>query len=420
MTTELGRPTGVGRAVDGSPWRVALLGGFGGGNIGNDASLDAGIRMVRRIEADAAITCLCPRPEEVAERFNVPAHPIRAGRPAGGVFSSPIGRLLRTPYRLADVALALRMSGSFDALLVPGTGILDDYGGERPSGWPLALAGWLVAARWRGVQTGLVSIGAGPLAHPVSRRLARVIIGSANYRSFRDAGSRNFMASLGLDVGSDAVVPDIAFSIPTPVLTWSQTAPPLVVLPVMRYRGWNVTSLSTSIENRHLSVLSAFCGWLLGAGYAVRLVTADIHDHAATEQVAQAAVAANPEGARSRLTIAVTDDLTGYLRLVADATVVVASRYHAVIGALMCGKPTISLGYAAKNEELMTAVGLGAYCQGLDNVDETLLRKQFGELTAHRETLSATVTSHVAEFRARLAAEEERLRAFLRLKAPGR
>jgi polysaccharide pyruvyl transferase WcaK-like protein len=395
------------------PWRVALLGGFGGGNVGNDASLDAVIRMVRRMEPDAAVTCLCPRPEVVARRFRIPAHAIRSRRPEGRMFASPIGRLLKAPFRLGDMARALRMAGSYDALLVPGTGILDDYGGESPSGWPLTLATWLNAARIRGVRTALVSIGAGPLSHPVSRWLARVTLRSADHRSFRDAGSRDFMAGIGLDVASDDIVPDITFSMSPPVPPRTPPARPLVVVPVMKYGGWDRTQRSATIENRHLGVLRAFCSWLLREGYAVRLVTADVHDHTATTQVAQTVVATEPDAARSRLTTAVADDFEGLVRVIADATAVVASRYHGVIGALICGKPTISLGYASKNEELMGAVGLGAYCQHLDDVDEVLLRKQFVELMADRDRLSTEVASRVAEFRRRLAAEEVRLAAFL-------
>jgi polysaccharide pyruvyl transferase WcaK-like protein len=396
------------------PWRVALLGGFGGGSVGNDASLDAMIRIVRRMEPNAVVTCLCPQPDEVARRFGIPAYAMRSQRPAGGLFASPIGRLLRAPYRFGDLARALRMARSFDALLVPGTGILDDYGGERPTGWPLTLAVWLTAARMRGVRTGIVSIGAGPLAHPASRCLARVACRSADYRSYRDAGSRNFMASIGVDVAADEIVPDLVFSMQSPASSGFRTAQPLVVIAVMRYLGWHQTRRSSSIEDRHVRVLSDFCGWLLRAGYAVRLVTADGHDHTATARVAQAISNADSEAARTRLTTAVADDLNGFLRLLADATAVVSSRYHGVIGALICGKPTISLGYAARNEELMTAVGLGAYSQYVEQVDEPLLRKQFVELMADRDRLSTEVASRVAEFRRRLAAEEERLAAFLR------
>ena len=419
MTTDVGRQARPGRQVDQSRWRVALLGDFGGGNIGNDASLAAALQLVWRLEPDAAaITCFCPRPQEIADRFGIHARPIHAQRPNGGIFASPVGRALRVPYRGGDVWRALRIMGSFDALVVPGTGILDDYGGAPPSGWPLTLATWLLAARLRGVRTALLDIGVGPLEHPASRQLARVVAHTADYRSYRDAGSRNFLVSLGLDVASDAVVPDIVFSLPAPPHATVPTPPPLVVVPVMKYSGWKQTSQSKSIEDRHIDVTSRFCNWLLRTGYAVRLVIADSHDHEATARVARSITAADPDNSRSRLTTAVADDFDGYLRLVIDATAVVASRYHAVIGALMCGRPTISLGYAVKNAELMTAAGLGAYCQHLENVDEELLRSQFVGLMAHRDRLSPEVMDHVAQFGNRLAAEEHRLSAILSSASP--
>jgi polysaccharide pyruvyl transferase WcaK-like protein len=305
------------------------------------------------------------------------------------------------------------MTGSLDALLVPGTGILDDFGGEKPTGWPLTLALWFGMARMRGVRTGLVSIGAGPLAHPVSRRLARAVGVLADYRSFRDTGSRDFMISTGLDVPADEIAPDIVFSLPWSGSTEPRTGRPLVAIPVMKYHGWYAQQRTASIANRHTSALGTFCGWLLDQGYAVRLVSADVGDQPATEDVATSVTSTNPELARRWLTTAVAGDLDDLNRLLSDASVVVATRYHSVISALICGKPTISLGYAAKNDQLMAAVGLGAYCQHVERIDQDLLRRQFEDLMANQRRLEQEIGARVAEFQARLAAEEERLTACL-------
>jgi len=389
------------------PWRVGLLGGFGVGNLGNDASLDAVIRLIRRIDPDAAITCICPKPEVVSARFGIAAHTIRSPRPPGRLPRSPITRL---PQRFGDVTRALRIVGSLDALLVPGTGILDDYGGERPTGWPLTLAVWFGAARIRGARTALVSVGAGPLAHRASRRLARLVGRLADHRSFRDIGSREFMISAGLDVPADEVVPDIVFSTPSLESTEPRTDRPLVVVPVMKYRGWYAKQRSALISARHTSSLSEFCSWLLDDGYAVRLVTADEGDDPATDEVAQRIISMNPDLALQWLTKETADDLPALNRQLSDASAVVATRYHSVISALMCGKPTISIGYAAKNDQLMAEVGLGDYCQHIEQIDQALLRRQFKDLILNQRSLSLEVTARVAEFREQLSAEEERIK----------
>lgn len=414
MTADVGRRTLVGRGRRGhhGPLRVGLIGGFGVGNLGNDASLDAVIRLVRRIDPDVVVTCICPQPEVVSRRFGIAAHSIRTRRPTSKLLST---RVTRIPNRFGDAWRAQRITGSLDALLVPGTGILDDYGGEQPTGWPLSLALWFGAARLRGVRTGLVSIGAGPMAHPVSRRLARLVGGWADYRSFRDAGSRNFMISTGLDVQSTEVAPDIVFSLPWPEPTQQRQDRPLVAIPVMKYRGWYPNQQAGSIGERYTDALGAFCGWLLNEGYAVRLVTADAGDQPATEAVARSVSSTNPELVRRWLTMAVAEDFDDLNRLLSDAAVVVATRYHSVISALICGKPTLSVGYAAKNDELMAAVGLGAYCQHIEHLDQDRLRRQFTDLMAHRRQLSLEVSTRVSEFRGRLAGEEQWLAACLGL-----
>jgi polysaccharide pyruvyl transferase WcaK-like protein len=321
-----------------------------------------------------------------------------------------VGRLLKMPYRLIDFTRAVRICKSIDVLLVPGTGILDDYGGEPPKGWPLALATWFGAAKLRRTRTGLICIGAGPLAHPVSRRLARLTASLADYRSYRDPGSRDFMTQLGVDTSRDAVVPDIVFSRDAgesePA---SEVDRPLIVVPVMQYGGWNRTGDTGTIEQRHVAVLAEFACWLLQSGYRVRLVSADWHDVGTTEQVSATVKTADPSHVH-RLTTAAVSEMSQLLDNLSEATVVVATRYHSVIGALLNGKPVLSLAYAAKNDHVMETAGLGPYCQHLDSIDLELLKKQLSELAADHRELSRRIATNVARMRNRIAAEEQRLR----------
>lgn len=395
-----------------NPLRVGFLGGFGGGSTGNDASLDAALELVRRVDRNAEVVCLCANPDVARTRFGIPAESIRARRPSRGIFASPIGRILRIPFRAADVFRAVRIVRSLDALIVPGTGILDDYRGERPTGWPLTLAVWFTAARvWR-VRTALVGIGAGPLTHPVSRKFATVAVRLADYRSYRDGMSRDFVVKNLRGAEADSIIPDIAFSLPVPKVSALRTDPrPLVVVPIMQYAGWTTAAQSALIEQRHERTLSEFCGWLLREGYAVNLVIADGHDHFTTERVQQLIVGSVPDLAASWLTTSIVDDWYELARVIAPATAVVASRYHSIICALTCVTPTISLSYAPKNDEVMSAAGLSSYCQQIEDIDLLLLRRQFRELMENHGELSAAIALHVSALRTRLVAEEERLAA---------
>ena len=51
------------------------------------------------------------------------------------------------------------------------------------------------------------------------------------------------------------------------------------------------------------------------------------------------------------------------------ADVVIASRFHNLICALRLARPTVSIGYAKKNRDLMRALGLAGYCQDIEDLD---------------------------------------------------
>lgn len=391
------------------PLRVAVLGAFGVGNLGNDASLEAMIRIVTGLGPDVEVVCLCSKPDVISAGLGVRAESFRAPRSRRRFLRRVAGPL----GRVGDIARAFKWAGQIDVLIVPGTGILDDFGGEPPSGWPFTLALWIGATRLRGGRTALVSVGAGPLENAVSRRLARLIGRLANHLSVRDRGSRQFMADIGIDLASSEIVPDIVFMLPTPEAIDSRDGRPVVAVPVMKYHGWHAKQRTAAFGERQTRALGEFCCWLLDEGYAVRLITADAGDQPATDDVATTIRDARPEPAREWLDTDLARTYTELTYLLRDASVVVATRYHSVIGALACGKPTLSLGYAAKNDHLMRAVGLGDYCQSIDQIDHELLLRQFTALMAEEADVKGRLTSHVAEFRRQLADEVVRLQMLL-------
>ena len=389
------------------PMRVALLGGFGGGNIGNDASLAAGIQMLRQCGHDIVPIAFCPSPRNVEDRFGVTAEPVRVQRPGVRKFGLLLGRLIRGTYRVADVLYALRIMGSIDALIIPGTGIFEDYGSGKPYKWPLTLAAWFCSARIRGTTTALVSVGAGYTEHPVSRFLKLTACRLAHYRSFRDVGSRDAMQSMGLRTTLDPVVPDIVFSLVTENRPASLPMRQVVAVPVMNYLGWR--KKIPEIGERLTRTLSDFCTWLIDEGYEVLLISADWHDAPATDRVAQAIRSATATERHDCVRVRNVDTIEQFNALISSVTVVVASRYHAIIGALSCGRPTISLSYASKNDELMNSVGLSNFCQPIEKVDQQLLRRQFRDLVRDWNDHSARIVERVAEFRRQFLTEGERV-----------
>ena len=70
---------------------------------------------------------------------------------------------------------------------------------------------WSHLARVAGVETYLVSVGAGSISNSLNRHLMLAAPRLARSCSVRDEGSRQFMSGAGLSVSDVAVRPDVVF-----------------------------------------------------------------------------------------------------------------------------------------------------------------------------------------------------------------
>src|SRR5690349_4190757 len=267
------------RRGGGRPLAVGFFGQFGCGNLGNEGSLEAMLGVLRRELPEARLLCVAVDPDAVHRQHGIEAIPI--GSPVGG--SGPAGmprRALRSLlHRLANWQHALHHTGNLGLLLIPGTGILDDFS-TGPWGAPYALFRWCLAARLQGVRIAFVSIGAGPIRHPLSRWFMKAAARLAQYRSYRDELSRSFMRSIGFPVGSDEVYPDIAFTLPDPPAPPAAQGAGLTVgVGVMAYYGWsNDAAKGQAIYDTYIGKITQFVQWLLAEGHRVRLVTGELAD----------------------------------------------------------------------------------------------------------------------------------------------
>jgi polysaccharide pyruvyl transferase WcaK-like protein len=219
----------------------------------------------------------------------------------------------------------------------------------------------------------------------------------ADYRSYRDTGSRDFMESAGVDTKRDAMYPDLAFKLPVPQ---SDAAKPLRPAHCRR-RGDELSRLVRIREARagrfetYVAKMAKFVRTLLDGGYRVRLLTGDEEDAPAVGAIVSA-LGGTDAGRLSQEPVHSIHDVIGQ---VSGTDLVVATRFHNVVAALMAGKPVISLGYAAKNDLLLGKMGLGEFCQDVDCFDVGLLSEQFAKLAGNHEEHARTVACKVGKFR---------------------
>jgi polysaccharide pyruvyl transferase WcaK-like protein len=396
--------------------RVVFFGLFGIGNFGNDASLEAAVAASRRLLPQVPLMVVCGDPEIVGRRFEMEAISMFPSRANGRLRASRgLNRILyvlfeRIPAEPAAWLRAFRILGRGDHLVVPGTGILDDFG-TAPTSVPLALVRWCVAARLRRCRISFLSVGAGPIHNDHSRRLLTLAARLAGYRSFRDRGSRDFMTDLGLDTRDDPVTPDLAFSLakPTSGRAHAGDAALTVGVGVMNYRGW-LNRHGDDIYRVYVERMTDFVEWLLHSGYHVHLFTGDIIDGRSVRDV-HANVVQRNGNVRGRLGLDTepADSMELLLRQISNVDVVVATRFHTVIGAALCRRPVVAVGYEAKFDLLMEALGLGGYCQRIETLDVERLKRQFSDLVAEAEEATERLSLIDSAYRAALEAQYEQV-----------
>jgi polysaccharide pyruvyl transferase WcaK-like protein len=410
------REAGRAAALQAAP-RIALFGNFGTGNTGNESSLAAMIGSLRRIRPDARLTCICYAPDVVAADHGIAASPLRwqgFRHPAWALLNRV---LLRVPAEVVRIARMVGTLRRVDVMILPGTGTLDDFGTD-PFEWPFDLFKWCVAARLCGVRVGFVSVGAGPIQTPLSRWFMKAAARTARYRSYRDELSKAFMARIGLDTRGDRVFPDLVFSLDRPSCADAPEASddrPCVGVGIMSYRGWRQGGETASpVYRRYLAKMQRFVLWLRDRGYRVRLLGGDERDMAAHQDFLAMLRAADAGGVRLDrwLSAEPTGTLDQLIGQIAASKVVVATRFHNVLCALMLAKPTISIGYARKNDALMQEMGVGGYCQHIDALDVDRLIAQFEALTAG-STLREGLRRQTERQREALRQQERLLAAWL-------
>ena len=364
--------------------RIALAGGFGNGNFGNDASLEAAIGLLRDRMPNAELSCICDGPDTITERFGLPA--MRFAHRPSGLLRLLDNLLLRAPSGLFNWARSLIAVSRFDVVLFPGTGVFDDYR-TGPMGFPAQVFRWSVAARLSGARLIFMAVGAGPIINPISRFFLKSAAACADHRSYRDAGSKAFMAGIGLDESDSPVVADIVFAMPVAAAPALRDGAALTIgLGVMSYRGWRIDE---NIGADYVAKLVRFIRHVEGRGHRVRLLVSEPSDLRTLASV-KAALADDVErGGEECRTL---HDVITSLR---ECDVAVASRYHVLIAALKLGRPCISLSYGPKHDDLLDDAGIAEFRQHADRFDFDLLCAQLDKLTSNLAEYGAIVAARV-------------------------
>jgi polysaccharide pyruvyl transferase WcaK-like protein len=375
--------------------RVGFYGVLGSGNLGNDASLDVVVRHLRVQDPDADVGFFAMGHEELSRRYGGPGTPLQWYEAHREALPLVPDLLLKIVGRLLDPVRTWRWVRGCDVVVVPGMGVLEATTPVRPWGAPWGILSLAVAARLTGTPLALLCVGVESGRDPVVRWMFRTTARLASYRSYRDELSRDAARGLGVDVGDDAVFPDLVLGLP-PHPTHRDAR--LVGVGLMNYRGRaEDRGQADELHARYTQRMGSLVRRLVDEGWRVRLLVGDVEDVPVADRVADLADASHT----GRVAIAATATMAELLEALADAHVVIATRYHNVLAALALGTPTISLGYARKNDVLMSLFGLAEYCQPVGALDVDRAVAQFHSVVDRYDELERGLEGRLPEIRRR-------------------
>ena len=246
----------------------------------------------------------------------------------------------------------------------------------------------------------------GPINTALGRYLVKSALSLADFRSYRDGASLNYLAGIG-STNSDRVYPDLAFSLPKAMLPGDRSKGgrrSIVGIGLMEYLGKYSMEPPGSADTRpYLKKLVVFGEWLLKHEYDIRLLTGDLGDRQVTGEfrcLLRARLGAYDEHRIVDNPISSVDELLSEL---AATDVVVATRFHNILLALLLNKPVISISFHHKCASLMEEMGLSEYCHDIHRMNPGKLIEQFQEVEGNAETLKAVIREKVEQSRKVLA-----------------
>lgn len=384
--------------------RVAIIGRYGSVNLGNNGSLSCLVRALHTRVPEADLEAICHRPAGVDPTLPVTPRPMRPPRPTSRLFLTVNRMTAHAAGAAMELRAMLRFGGRFDALLIGGTGVVDDFGGATPAALLTPVALWSAATRLRGGRIEWVNVGAGPWESRTGRAVAVVAAELASRRSYRDFSSLEFMHTLGVKGRDDEVHPDVVFSLP-PVAAHVQADHPSLAIAVMDYRGWRPGRDADQLRFRYLQALADLTVWASARGARITIIQADGYDGSALDDLESLLLRA-PHASWSVRRFSAVEDLVSGLGY---ADIAVVTRYHALIAALLAGATPVSVSYTRKSDELLRVVGLEDACQPIDQVTGDRLIEQVARAWEERRERSLVARAAVDSLAKDLAGQMDAL-----------
>jgi polysaccharide pyruvyl transferase WcaK-like protein len=401
--------------------RIGLLGPFGFGNLGDAAIQQAMIQNIRKRIPGAMIFGISQDPSDTEKR-----HGIRTFRLDRATYKALSGhgfiRLARIVYIIfIELWLWVYISISvskLDILIVSGGGQIDDYWGGV---WahPYTLLRWGLLARLFRTKFIFMSVGAGPLNSPLSRIFARKYLSLAQYISYRDNRSEQYLLSVGCHYPGQ-IYPDLAHSIDQKHKeTVRSEHLPLIGIGPMPYFDSNLwPEKDDRIYLEYIEKLVIFSEWLLKNNYRILLFPGEAYlDRSAIDGLKLKLKERNGSFNECTIIDHRIENVDELMEQISKTDIVVASRFHGVLLAHVLSKPTIAISYHEKIDTLMDAMGHASFCCDIRSFTVEKLIEKFQSVEQNKDVLRNQIAMRETFYREALAQQYDKILLNLNSKA---
>jgi polysaccharide pyruvyl transferase WcaK-like protein len=155
-----------------------------------------------------------------------------------------------------------------------------------------------------------------------------------------------------------------------------------------------VEAYRTYLEN-----MVVFARWLLNQENDVRLLIGDLCDTPTIGEFRGLLRERLSEGDDAHILDQPIASVEELLSQIAETDVVVATRFHNVLLALLCNKPVISISFHDKCASLMNAMGLQEYCLDISALKADALIEKFCDLKTNADKLKPLIREKTSQFR---------------------
>jgi polysaccharide pyruvyl transferase WcaK-like protein len=253
----------------------------------------------------------------------------------------------------------------------------------------------------------------------LGRYFAKLALKKAQYKSYRDETSREWIRRLGFPDEDIHVCPDLAFALDLPIPKSGDDNPAaeqiigINPIPFDNEKYW--VGASAKAYKEFVSILAEFSLWLIERKYKVMLFPTQLTlDPPVINDIEAMVIRRGNQDASNRLSKVKVTSIDDLIRNISAMTLAVTCRYHGTVLSYAVGKPVLGIAYQAKTADLMREMGQESYALDIRNLKLSQMQERFKRLMDDIEEVTERIVTQRTGFRKSLSTQYDKILALLR------